>query len=94
MLGVLCGSASKTGISGMYGRVPDVGVGGKLTAPYLDICRTNSAASLNRGRGTMVLALGQERAALSEGVGGFVNVRVFLRIAVALVVRFSIARFS
>lgn len=30
------------------------GDGRGLTAPYLETCRTNSDASLNRGRGTMV----------------------------------------
>lgn len=33
----------------------------RLTAPYLEMCRTKSDASLNRGRGTMVVALASRR---------------------------------
>lgn len=32
----------------------DFGLESSHTAPYLETCRTNSAASLKRGRGTMV----------------------------------------
>lgn len=44
---VLCGIVSKA-------ITRDFELDSRHTAPYLETCRTNSAASLKRGRGTMV----------------------------------------